>query len=181
MQTVSLADALARPINSIAYTVAVELARARADKCVLYTEDGSFWLDDFERAGHCKRSPVDGVLPLVDLRRGEEGRLDYDVDQGWHAVEWSGERFEVLRLRYGFDDCSSPRSWIVCDRRETAEALFRAVCRFNEEIDDQILVFDEGSFDKSRVLFDSIQRASFETLVLAGDLKQQLRDDLARF
>src|SRR5438094_2573624 len=121
METPSLADALARPVNAIAYDIASALVRARPDKCVLFVEDGSFWLDDFEREGRCVRVPMPGTLPLVDVQRGEDDLIRTFVNHGFHAVQWSGQRFEVFTLRYGNDDCTYRRSFIVCDQHEAGE------------------------------------------------------------
>ncbi len=45
----------------------------------------------------------------------------------------------------------------------------------------EILVFNDGYFQKDKQLFESIKSATFENLVLPGSLKQQVQDDFQQF
>ena len=47
---------------------------------------------------------------------------------------------------------------------EVAEKFFAAVCEWNSEIRDELLVFEDGYWDKNPELFQSIQSSTFENL-----------------
>ena len=79
-----------------------------------------------------------------------------------------------------WSECAT-RFWILADTREVAEQFFTAVCVFTPEINDEVLVFQDGYWTRNKTLFGSIQQASFDQLVLCGNLAQELRSDLTRF
>jgi SpoVK/Ycf46/Vps4 family AAA+-type ATPase len=71
--------------------------------------------------------------------------------------------------------------WIVADDRETAEGFFDAVCEWECDVRGEILVFQDGYFQKDTELLESIKQTTFDNLVLPGSLKQQIQDDFRRF
>ncbi|MHC5732130.1 MAG: ATP-binding protein, partial [Nostoc sp.] len=71
--------------------------------------------------------------------------------------------------------------WILADSKELAKSFFAAVCEWNSEIRDEVLVFENGDWNKDKNLFQSIKGANFENLILNGNLKQDIQDDLINF
>ncbi len=59
--------------------------------------------------------------------------------------------------------------------------LLPEVCRWNAELRGEVLVFSGGCWQKDARLFRAIQGASFDNLILRGNLKQQIREDLEQF
>jgi SpoVK/Ycf46/Vps4 family AAA+-type ATPase len=55
------------------------------------------------------------------------------------------------------------------------------VSRWSHEVRGEILVFNDGCFEKSAKLYNAIKAATFDQLVLDGTLKQQIRDDFTQF
>lgn len=56
-----------------------------------------------------------------------------------------------------------------------AEDFFADLCEWNSEIKSEILVFEDGFWSKDTDLFESIQNASFDNLILGGTLKQDIQ------
>ena len=91
----------------------------------------------------------------------------------WLEVQWQGATLDVLCLNRG-------SYWILADTQEIARAFFVAVCKWNTELHGEVLVFN-GQWYKDENLFQDIQGATFDNLILRGNLKQEIRDDLVQF
>nr|WP_230967796.1 ATP-binding protein [Nostoc sp. WHI] len=77
--------------------------------------------------------------------------------------------------------CKTRYYWILADKKELAEEFFVAVCDWNSEIRDEVLVFEDGYWAKNPDLFQSIKGATFDNLILQGNLKENIQDDLTKF
>ena len=53
--------------------------------------------------------------------------------------------------------------------------------RRDSELHDEVLVFDNGFWQKNHDLYESIQSATFDNLVLPGELKAEIQRDFAAF
>ncbi len=95
------------------------------------------------------------------------------AQNAWLEVEWQGATLDVLCL-------NGASFWIVADTQEIARAFFVAVCKWNTEVHGEVLVFD-GRWYKDENLFQDIKGATFDNLILRGNLKQEIRDDLMQF
>ncbi len=91
----------------------------------------------------------------------------------WLEVQWQGATLDVLCL-------NRASYWILADTQEIARAFFVAVCKWNTELHGEVLVFNGGWY-KDENLFQDIQGATFDNLILRGNLKQEIRDDLVQF
>jgi SpoVK/Ycf46/Vps4 family AAA+-type ATPase len=69
----------------------------------------------------------------------------------------------------------------LADSPEIAELYLATVSHWNSEVRGEILVFEDGCWGKSKELFESIQSAGFENLVLAPGLKSELQQDFGKF
>ena len=110
----------------------------------------------------------------------EEARLVKSAKNAWLEVGWCGYLLEVIRLEW-VTRSSITHYWILADDEDIANSFFEAVCKWNAEVRGEILVFDEGCWQKDRQLFQTIKHATFDNLVLQGDLKQTIREDMASF
>ena len=71
--------------------------------------------------------------------------------------------------------------WIIAETAELADAFFGAVGAFNSAVEETILVFQDGYWQKNRALFVAIKQATLDNLVLGGTLKDDLVRDLTVF
>ena len=72
-------------------------------------------------------------------------------------------------------------TWIIAEAEEMARNFLAAISKWGMEIRGEVLVFDSGHWHKDEYLFQDIQNATFENLILRGTLKQEIRDDLVQF
>lgn len=71
--------------------------------------------------------------------------------------------------------------WVLAESMERARDLFVTVCQWNAEIRGEVLVFDGGCWRKDARLFKDIKNSTFDNLILRGNLKQEIREDLEQF
>lgn len=177
-----IAEALECPTNAIAYQVGRQLAGLMPGRAVLETNECMFDLDAYAAEGHCLVEPLPYAHDeFVVSWDGDEHTLETAPRNAWLGVTWGGETLQVLQLTWAEGWSHATYSWLIADRRELAEAFFEAVCDWNSEVRDEVLVFEEGYWGKSPELFRAIKSATFENLVLPGTLKHELQSDLARF
>jgi SpoVK/Ycf46/Vps4 family AAA+-type ATPase len=175
-------DALLNPNDYIAYHVGRELAKLHPGKAILEGHDGSFDLEEYVYAEKCALVHETSVFNHQRTQWEEPGKKLEEVFQNsWLNVLWRGQLLDVLYLTYS-ECCHRGRHhWIIAEDRKVAEEFFYDVCEWNSEVRGEVLVFEDGEWEKSKELYDSIQSATFDNLILREPLKQDLQDDFARF
>jgi ATPase family associated with various cellular activities (AAA) len=175
-------DALHQPNDYIAYHVGRELAELHPDKTVLEGQNWYFDLEAFIRAEQC--SVVEQKSVFRHIRNDWEGagkRLNQWIENGWLNVLWKGQLLDVVLITWTEACCRRRHHWIVADERKIAEEFFDAVCEWSCEVRGEILVYQDGYFQKDKQLFDSIKSSTFDNLVLPASLKQQMQNDFQQF
>src|SRR5262245_55531018 len=172
--------ALELPGSKIGYFVGEQLAKSYPDNYVL--ETSSFGFERFARAGHCAAMHDPATFNQIETGwQGPEFELTQRNQNAWVNVQWQNHRLDVVQLQQSEGYCNQTRFWIIADSREVAEAFYRAVCEWDHEVRQEILVFENGYWVKSQELYKTIRTASFDNLILPAQLKEQLREDLSRF
>jgi AAA+ superfamily predicted ATPase len=121
--------------------------------------------------------------PLPEnITNEESGSATADaVSKAWFDVQWQEHTLEVLIVSIEGNGMFKHSFWLLAETEEVARNFFAAVCEWNMEIRSEVLVFDNGFWHKDERLFQDIQNATFDNLVLRGNLKQEIRDDLVQF
>ena len=170
---------------------------AQAHECVLesktflYNQMSISWQGPGPEAMH----PPSRMTPLLGpshtrrepfyrqhmLPGGQVSTTVQTVNKAWFDVSWRDHHLEVLLLRIEGEGIFKYHYWILAETEDIARTFFAVVCEWNMEVRAEVLVFDNGRWHKDEGLFQDIQSATFDNLVLAGNLKQEIRDDLAQF
>ena len=204
-------EALALPPNAIAYHVSQILAERFPDKSIIEGEDGHFNVEEYARDGHCSIEQssvvynqvithwierqigpaswtqnmlrIGGIVDSVTSQQGdtEEDRVQDGVRNAWLTVSWRNSTFDVIMMRWTDSMHQKYHFWIVADVQETAREFMLEVCRWNADVRGEVLVFTGGCWQKDARLFQAIKGANFDNLILKGDLKQELHQDLVQF
>ncbi|MBN3905172.1 MAG: AAA family ATPase [Nostoc sp. NMS1] len=174
--------ALSLSNNAISYHVSQELAAIYPKKALLESNDSSFNLEKYAEANFCKIKYDNHIHnQMLTGWNGMENEIYKYTENARFQVSWQGNKLDVLLMSWNEGYCKTRYSWILADSIEVAEKFFAAVCDWNLEIRDELLVFEDGYWDKNPDLFQSIQSATFENLVLHRTLKQDIQDDLINF
>ncbi|OUL21142.1 ATPase [Nostoc sp. T09] len=174
--------ALSLPNNAIAYHISQELAAIYPKKVLLEGNDSTFNLEKYAEADLChiqyNSSNHNQILTGWD---GMENHLYKYTENAEFEVQWQGQKLDILLMSWQEGYCKTRYYWILADSKELVENFFIAVCDWNSEIRDEVLVFEDGYWAKNPDLFQSIKNATFDNLILHGNLKQDIKDDLTKF
>jgi AAA+ superfamily predicted ATPase len=177
-----ISEALRLPNNAIAYHVSQELAALYPNKAILEGCDYSFDIERYAKANLCTIEYDESIHnQIISGWDGMENRICNYTENACFEVTWQGNQLEVILLSWQQGNCKERYYWILAKTKEVAENFFAAVCEWNSEIKCEILVFEDGFWSKDADLFESIQNASFDNLILGGTLKQDIQNDLAHF
>ena len=175
-------DALLKPNDYIAYHVGRELAELYPGRTIIEGLNWYFDIDAFVRDEKCSVVEEKSVFHHVKLDwEGAGQKLKPRIQNSWLNVFWQGHLLDVILITWA-DGCYHLRHhWIVAEERKIAEEFYDAVCEWSCEVRGEILVYQDGYFQKDQQLYDSIKTATFENLILPDTLKQQIQDDFQRF
>ncbi len=204
-------EALALPPNAIAYHVSQILAERFPNKIIVEGEDGHFNVEAYAKDGHCsiERGSVvynqlitywierqigpaswtqnmlriGGVVNSVIPKQGdtEEDRVEDVARNAWLTVSWQNFTFDVITMHWTDNTRRMYHFWIVADVQEAAREFMLEVCRWNADVRGEVLVFTGGCWQKDARLFQAIKGATFDNLILKGDLKGEIHQDLTQF
>jgi AAA+ superfamily predicted ATPase len=175
-------DALHNPSDYIAYHVGRELAQLHPGKAILEGMDGSFDLEEYVCANKCALVHETAIFNHLRTDWPGSGRKLKDVvENSWLNVLWRGQLLDVLFLSFSEGCYRARHHWIVAEDRKLAEEFFYEVCAWNSEVRGEVLVFEDGEWEKSKELYSAIKSATFDNLILRDSLKEDLQNDFTRF
>ena len=174
-------DALHNPNDYIAYHVGRELAELHPDKTILGGVVWQFDLDAFVHDEKCSVVEEKSVFHNISTDWEAGNRLTEHIENAWLNVLWNGQLLDVVLITFTQGCYRRRHHWIIADERKVAAEFFDAVCDWSYEVRGEILVYQNGFFEKDRQLFDSIKNATFDNLVLPASLKRQIQTDFQRF
>lgn len=179
----SIASLLREPLAALRFRTTEAVVAARPGKYVLATDEGYFLPQRHAQAGKAELE-ADAIGPADWGHRlnDEPPGWSRGLRSGWMRVTWQGNRYEVLELGWvdPFGHARAER-WLVADDQAAAAAYFVEVTDWCADVHDEVLVYANGCFSHSPELFESIQKASWDEVVLEGDLLSRLRADFDRF
>lgn len=177
-----ITEALSLPNNAIAYHVSQELAAIYPKKALLEGSDSTFDLEKYAKANFCSIQQETSIHnQILTAWDGMENKIYNYTENANFEVTWQEHKFDILLMSWQEGYCKTRYYWILADSKEIAESFFTAVCDWNSEIRDEVLVFEDGYWAKNPDLFQAIKSATFENLILHGTLKQDIQDDLTNF
>jgi AAA+ superfamily predicted ATPase len=175
-------DALHQPYDYVAYHVARELAELHPGKTILEGTDWEFDLEAFVHDGRCSVVAQKSVFEHTRIDwEGAGKRLRPWTCNAWLNVLWQGELLDVVFITCTEGGYCRRHHWIIAGSSSIAEKFYDAVCEWSCEVRGEILVYENGYFEKNKELFDSIKSATFDNLILGQSLKQQIQDDFKQF
>lgn len=177
-----ITDALKLPTNAIAYHVSKSLTQLYPNREMVEGSECAFDLEAYAHNGQCsitlKQVFHNHVPSYWD---GKHQRTYQQAENARFEVSWQGHTLDVLLMTWKEGWSGTNYYWILADTFSLADSFFAAVCDWNSEVRDELLVFEDGYWAKSPSLFKEIQSATFDNLVLGGSLKEDIKTDLQDF
>lgn len=147
----------------------------------------------YARAGHAAAAPIDQekdrliwsvYRPAARRLDGESDGLAETVQFGKFLFEWRGKEY-VLYIADGRDGSSSypavVNQYILSSSAEATSRLLLEAGRWSNELHEEVWVFDQGYWQKSRELYESIRSAEWENVILDEAMKKSLIRDVDSF
>lgn len=169
------------PEAGTAYRLSRALAELFPGKAVVEGLTGPFDLDEFAAAGRCEVRPREGVHGQFRDEWSRAHGISRRALTAAFDVTWDAHALVVARAEWPEGYHHEKQHWVVADDRATAEAFAVAVSAHCNEPHDAVLVFNGQCWSKSASMWAEVQAASFDDLVLAGSLSEEIREDFATF
>jgi len=140
-------------------------------------------LERYARMGNCRLQPESPPPPVFFRYWGGEDydRLYTSFDQVVWDVRWRDSSLTVVQLNWDNGCGGEQRQWIVAESTNTAEEFILDVSRQTHSPGNAILVFTDGRWRRSEPLYEAVQSATFDDLILADNLKEAIRTDFSSF
>ncbi|MCJ1387586.1 hypothetical protein MMC18_000429 [Xylographa bjoerkii] len=131
-------------------------------------------------------------VPPARQLDGEQGFLAGRIIFAKYAYRWE-ERDFMIYIAEGYKEGTFGlplHACILCEPtgHETpasvsasADALIMAASKWSLELHGEVWVFDQMFWQKNRALWEEVQKASWEDVILDGEMKQTLQDDVEGF
>jgi AAA+ superfamily predicted ATPase len=201
-------EALALPTTAIGYHVSQYLAEKFPEKILVEGNDGLFNVETYAQGGHCTLemqtfihdqvvtqwqgrvigprgakliSRFGSIMDKIAGESSEEEEISDIAKNAWFTIQWKENTLDILVMHWTEGYSLTYTYWILSDSHQIAKEFIKEVCRWNAELRGEVLVFSGSCWKKDAQLFQAIQDASFGNLILRGNLKQQIREDLERF
>lgn len=174
-------SALQAPTTAIRLTLEHELLKGVDSHVVIGANN--LQLKQYERLGHCESTRCEVPRPIFDRHWGGEDNdrlYDYDKCTLWR-IDWQRTTLHVLYCRWSTSCGGESQYWVVAPDAETGDAFILDVSRKTNDPGEAMLVFRGGRWDTSRELYQTVQRTSFDDLVLPENLKTTIRSDFQAF
>jgi AAA+ superfamily predicted ATPase len=175
-------DALYKPSDYIAYHVGREIAKLHPGKAIIEGDTGSFDLEAFARAKKCSVVHETSLFNHIKTDwLGPGKRPQRTIENSWTNVLWNGYLLDVVFVTFTERCYPSRHFWIIAEDQKLADEFFAAVCNWSNEVREEVLIFHDGEWARSKELYESIKSASFENLILREGLKREIQNDFTQF
>lgn len=147
----------------------------------------------YAAAGHASASPIDAdnssienlkhreyMAPAKRLNGGS-GYLYDSVQFGKWMYKWEGKEYILYTITGSDGPYKTAMSYILGPTSTENDELMLAACRWQNSIHNSVLVFDGGYWQYSTELWQSIQKASWEDVILDAEMKKSIIGEVTKF
>ena len=140
-------------------------------------------LTQYSRLGHCELIVQESPPPHGFWYWGGEDYDDLYESHNLvvHKIKWQKHELEVVQLAWETGCGNEQREWIIAESIETAKAFMLDLKRKTNAPGEAILVFSSGQWRRSREMYLTVEKASFDDLVLERDLKESILREFKQF
>ncbi|KAF2751734.1 P-loop containing nucleoside triphosphate hydrolase protein [Sporormia fimetaria CBS 119925] len=135
---------------------------------------------------HAYDPPVKWVAYVPPQRRldSQPGAFSERVLFGKYMYKWKDVEFLMYFVNGRDGTAAYPdvtQHYILTTEPQKAYQLIKEASLWTEELHDEVWVFDGGFWDKSRELYESVQKSHWSNVILDEDMKKALIADVEYF
>lgn len=146
----------------------------------------------YAAAGHAGIAPIDNARDRLSWRSyyppgnrlNGRGALADSVKFGKYLLDWKNKEF-VIYIIEGRDGSSpygiTSNQYILSSAVDATNTLLVDAGQWTNTLHDEVWVFDGGYWQKSRELYDSAMKSSWEDVILDPTMKKAIKDDVGNF
>lgn len=180
MSNADLFSSALGPEAGTRYRLSRAIGDTFADRAVIEIT-GTFDVEEFASAKRCEIAPRVVPHPKMETSWQRDHGLHRSMETGLYDVRWDDRELIAMRAEW-VEGYHRTHGWyVIAEDRAVAEAFTRAVCEYCNHPHATVLAFRGGCWSKDRDLYDAIQGASFDDLVLAGALANEIQEDFMSF
>jgi transitional endoplasmic reticulum ATPase len=147
----------------------------------------------YASAGYAGIAPIDKekdrmswtlFLPPATRMSGSRGALASDIKFSKFLLDWQAKEYIVYVIdgRDGVDVFGTMyNQYILSPSIEASNQLLMEAGVWNNELHNEVWVFDQGFWDKSYELFESVRKASWDDVILSKSMKESIINDVDTF
>lgn len=146
----------------------------------------------FAAAGHAGLAPIDNARDRLTWRNyyspanrlNGRGALADSVKFGKYLLDWKNKEFVVYIIE-GRDGTSpygvTQNQYILSSSVEITNTLLVDAGQWTNTLHSEVWLFDGGYWQKSKELYDSAMKSSWDDVILDPEMKKAIRDDVEIF
>lgn len=157
------------------------MAHQFAGQFVLETGNTLAEVDAFAKAGFCQCVADPRMHAVLEATLTTKNEVEYELDIGMRTITYHEQTLHLLQAEWASSSNDLIRSFLIGANQAITEQFYKEYKAFNAEVRDEILVFDEGYWDRDEELFKAIRGTNLDELILDPALKAQLVQDFERF
>ncbi|OLN87314.1 putative ATPase YjoB [Colletotrichum chlorophyti] len=150
-----------------------------------FAQDGHAAFEPIQDKDEHLPGSLEWLLYIPPARRldGDQGGLVNTVLYGKYLYKWKGQEFLVYLIdgRDGVMPYPVKNYYILAPETYHIDQLILAAGKWSNELHGEVLVFDQGYWQKSRELYESVRKSSWESVILDEDMKKALIEDHLSF
>jgi transitional endoplasmic reticulum ATPase len=125
----------------------------------------------------------DRYMPPSRRIDGALGAIAEQTQFAKYLYKWRSNDFIIYLVsgRDGSQPFGPTNFYILSTDKASAQQLILEAGRWSTELHDEVFVFDEGRWQKSKDLFNSVKKASWDAVILDPDMKEALIEDHLSF
>lgn len=168
------------PENGTSYRMSRAVASAFPDKALVEISD-TFDLEQYAGDRLCEATLRSSPYAAESSWWRRAHGISRSVSLGVWDVKWNDHDLVVVRASWPERFNETSRYYVVAETRQIVEDFTAAVCAYCNEPRRAVLAFRGGCWQRDREIHQAIQAASFDDLVLAGDMAREIREDFTSF
>ena len=112
---------------------------------------------------------------------GGSGFLYDSVEFGKYIYKWEGKEYLLYTIAGSEGLYKDPKTYLLGSTAAENDELMLAACAWQNSVHNSVLVFDGGYWEYSLELWQSIQKASWDDVILNAEMKRSIIGEVTKF
>lgn len=120
-------------------------------------------------------------IPPARRVSDSHGTLVDSVKFGRFVYTWSKHTYIMYNIVGTQNNYDLELTYLLGQSAQANDDLLLAACFYWNELHDEVLVYDNGYWSKSRKLWESVQNSTWDDVILAPEMKKDIIGEMKKF